>query len=106
MTAEQLLREIADYCRRVGMAESTFGRHAVNDGKLVSRLRIGGRPTLETGEGLPTLMSGHRPIETRRFVRLRSSAGRLPRAAGGVTDPGGDPHSLLFGDHGQVKNHL
>jgi len=48
MTAEQLLSEIADYCRRVGMAESTFGRHAVNDGKLVSRLRIGGRVTMET----------------------------------------------------------
>ena len=30
------------------MAESTFGRHAVNDGKLVSRLRFGGRVTLET----------------------------------------------------------
>jgi len=29
MTAEQLLNEIADYCRRVGMAESTFGRRAV-----------------------------------------------------------------------------
>src|SRR5260221_6012197 len=45
VTAEQLLSEISDYCRRVGMAESTFGRHAVNDGKLVSRLRIGGGPS-------------------------------------------------------------
>jgi hypothetical protein len=45
---ETLLREIGGYCRRVGMAESTFGRLSVNDGKLVSRLRLGGRVTLET----------------------------------------------------------
>ena len=30
------------------MAESTFGRRAVNDGKLVSRLRLGARITPET----------------------------------------------------------
>ena len=30
------------------MAESTFGRLAVNDGKLVSRLRLGGRVTTDT----------------------------------------------------------
>lgn len=45
---EALLREIADYCRDARMAESTFGRLAVNDGKLVSRLRLGGRLTTET----------------------------------------------------------
>src|SRR5882672_1827029 len=78
MTAEQLLNEIADYCRRVGMAESTFGRRAVNDGKLVSRLRIGGRVTMETVERVRTFMSEHRSIETRGLVRLRSSAGSLP----------------------------
>jgi len=48
--AKILLAEIADYCRRVGMAESTFGRRAVNDGKLVGRLRFGRRVTLETAE--------------------------------------------------------
>jgi hypothetical protein len=45
---EALLREITDYCRLVRMAESTFGRLAVNDGKLVTRLRSGGRLTGET----------------------------------------------------------
>lgn len=45
---DALLREIADYCRDARMAESTFGRLAVNDGKLVSRLRLGGRLTTET----------------------------------------------------------
>src|SRR6266545_7049554 len=72
MTAEQLLSEIADYCRRVGMAESTFGRRAVNDGKLVGR---------------PNVNSGHRSVETRGLVRLRSSAGSLAGDAGALTDP-------------------
>lgn len=82
MTAEQLLGEIADYCRRVGMAESTFGRRAVNDGKLVGRLRIGGRVTMETVERVRTFMSDHPSIETRGLVRLRSSAASLNGSAG------------------------
>ena len=41
--SEALLRDIAEYCRGAGIAESTFGRLAVNDGKLVGRLRLGGR---------------------------------------------------------------
>jgi hypothetical protein len=45
---EEVLREIADFCRRTGLAESTFGRRAVNDGKLTSRLRNGGRITTDT----------------------------------------------------------
>ncbi|HEY3908593.1 MAG TPA: hypothetical protein VGM07_01730 [Stellaceae bacterium] len=48
--SEALLRDIADYCRRANMAESTFGRRAVNDGKLVSRLRLGGRVTIDAVE--------------------------------------------------------
>jgi hypothetical protein len=43
-----LLAAISAYCRQAGMAESTFGRRAVNDGKLVSRLRDGARITPET----------------------------------------------------------
>jgi hypothetical protein len=45
---EQLLAEISAYCQRAGMAESTFGRRVVNDGKLVTRLRFGGRVTTHT----------------------------------------------------------
>src|SRR3984893_14457803 len=43
MNAQELLQEISDYCRQTGLAESTFGRRAVNDGKLAARLRNGGR---------------------------------------------------------------
>ena len=46
--SKTLLRDIAEYCRGARMAESTFGRLAVNDGKLVSRLRLGGRVTTDT----------------------------------------------------------
>jgi hypothetical protein len=48
--SEALLRDIAEYCRSAGIAESTFGRLAVNDGKLVGRLRLGGRVTTDTVE--------------------------------------------------------
>jgi hypothetical protein len=64
------------------MAESTFGRRAVNDGKLVGRLRIGGRVTMETVERVRTFMSEHPSIETRGLVRLRSPAGSLSGSAG------------------------
>jgi hypothetical protein len=56
MQAEEILQEISDYCRRAGLAESTFGRRAVNDGKLVSRLRDGGRITTVTLDRIRTFM--------------------------------------------------
>ncbi len=50
MQADALLDEITSYCRKNGVAESTFGRLAVNDGKFVNRLREGGRITTTTFE--------------------------------------------------------
>ena len=50
--SEALLRDIVEYCRSAGIAESTFGRLAVNDGKLVGRLRLGGRVRTDTVERL------------------------------------------------------
>jgi len=40
-----LLDSISAFCRVNGIAESTFGRRAVNDGKFVARLRDGARIT-------------------------------------------------------------
>ena len=57
MHAEEILREISDFCRRTGLAESTFGRRAVNDGKLVNRLRDGGRITTETLDRIRNFIS-------------------------------------------------
>lgn len=48
MKNDQLLDQIVDFCRKADIAESTFGRRAVNDGKLVQRLREGGRITTDT----------------------------------------------------------
>src|SRR5690348_16025957 len=54
-----LLGSISDFCRRTGMAESTFGRRAVNDGKFVARLRDGARVTPETLERVNLFMNRH-----------------------------------------------
>ena len=54
---EQILQEITEFCRARGLAESTFGRRAVNDGKLASRLRNGGRITTETLERIRGFMA-------------------------------------------------
>ena len=61
MDAERLLTEIAEYCRAAGMAESTFGRLSVNDGKLASRLRFGGRVTTYTVDRIRQFISQHPP---------------------------------------------
>jgi len=62
MNAQELLQEISDYCRQVGLAESTFGRRAVNDGKLTSRLRNGGRITTETLDRIRAFMHAHQNV--------------------------------------------
>jgi hypothetical protein len=46
--AATLLAQIEEACRRLQIAQTTFGRQAVNDGKFVTRLQQGGRVTLET----------------------------------------------------------
>ncbi len=60
MTAQELLAQISDYCRVTGLAESTFGRRAVNDGKLANRLRNGGRITTETVDRIQAFMDANR----------------------------------------------
>jgi len=49
-TLENLLDRISAHCAGRGIAETTFGIRAVNDGKLVPRLRNGGTVTLRTLE--------------------------------------------------------
>ncbi len=56
---DAVLREIADFCRRTGLAESTFGRRAVNDGKLANRLRSGGRITTDTLDRIRAFMAAN-----------------------------------------------
>jgi SAM-dependent methyltransferase len=87
-----LLDDITEYCRTVGMAESTFGRLAVNDGKLVGRLRLGGRVTTETAERVRAFMARPHP-----------AAGNGTAAAAPPLSPAipGDPHNFRFYDNRQ-----
>ncbi len=74
MGAQDILVEISDFCRLAGLAESTFGRLAVNDGKLVSRLRDGGSLTLDTLDRLRGFIASHADNPQALRVRRRGSA--------------------------------
>src|SRR5262249_22244573 len=84
MTAQELLAQISDYCRQAGLAESTFGRRAVNDGKLANRLRNGGRITTETVERIQAFMNANRspppppPLAIYRAPTLAAPAHPVP----------------------------
>ena len=54
--ARALLLDFEAYCRRCAIAESTFGRRAVNDGKFVARLRGGKGMTMATLERVQRFM--------------------------------------------------
>jgi len=53
-----LIEDIEAFCRRHAMAESTFGRMAVNDGKFVGRLRSGGSVTTKSISKVRSFMEG------------------------------------------------
>jgi len=63
-SADALLGEIEAFCRRTGIAESTFGRQAVNDGKLCVRLRNGKDVTLDTAARIRGFIEGQPPAAT------------------------------------------
>src|SRR6201998_1587329 len=92
MNAQQLLTEISAYCRRTGLAEPTFGRRAVNDGKLTARLRNGGRITTDTLDRIHGFMAAHpaqgeRPAIIERARETRPLAPPAPPAPGNTGDP-------------------
>jgi hypothetical protein len=59
LAIDELLEEIRAFCRRAGLAETTFGRLSVNDGKLVSRLRDGRRLAPSTRERIRRYILDH-----------------------------------------------
>ncbi len=75
-----LLDSISEFCRRANMAESTFGRRAVNDGKFVARLRDGARITPETLERVSEFLTTQgvaapqSPPELMRLMRATPAA--------------------------------
>ncbi len=81
---EQILQEIGEFCRARGLAESTFGRRAVNDGKLANRLRNGGRITTDTLERIRAFMATNADgAPARRRILFEQPAPALPE----VTPP-------------------
>ena len=56
---KSLLDCISAFCQQTKMAESTFGRLSVNDGKFVSRLRVGARVTPETWSRVNKFIADH-----------------------------------------------
>lgn len=80
---QQLIEEIETFCRLAGMAESTFGRKAVNDGKFVGRLREGKRLTTETADRVLQFIAENTAID-------KPAGGTAPKplpAPGNGTDP-------------------
>ena len=61
--ANALLGEIESYCRSSGIAESTFGKLVVNDGKLCTRLREGKNVTLDTADRIKSYIHEHQPAQ-------------------------------------------
>ncbi len=89
---EQILQEITDFCRARGLAESTFGRRAVNDGKLASRLRNGGRITTETLERIRGFMAQNNdgaPARRRVLFEGHHQQSVLPAVAPSVAPAAG-----------------
>ena len=72
MRNDEILSQISQFCRQADMAESTFGRRAVNDGKLVHRLREGKRITIDTLDRIQAYIAASTPggISLRRGLQV------------------------------------
>ncbi|MCC6947207.1 MAG: hypothetical protein IT539_05495 [Bradyrhizobiaceae bacterium] len=107
MNTEQLLEEISSFCRRAGMAESTFGRRVVNDGKLVQRLRHGGRITTDTLDRIRTFLTDHpngSPLASAQYnARILSPVQEFPRveSAAQTASEAGHHRNFRFFDNRQ-----
>ena len=104
-----LLESIAAFCRNHGIAESTFGRRAVNDGKFVARLRDGARITPETLDRVTVFLERHgasapaEPPELRKLIRVAARpADGAPSSAIPPTSRDGAPsRNFRFFDNRQ-----
>ncbi len=87
----ELIAEIEAYCRRGGLAESTFGRQAVNEGKFVGRLRKGGGVTTKTMARVRDFM-GQRSLDGGQAPEGEAASGEAAsgETATGATTAGGE----------------
>ena len=99
MDVAALLQEIGAYCRNAGLAETTFGRLVVNDGKLLSRLRYGRRITTTTLDRIQAYMEEH-PVQAPANGRPALAPARPRQTTPGAT--GGNPQrNFRFFDNRQ-----
>jgi hypothetical protein len=102
-----LLDSISEFCRRAGMAESTFGRRAVNDGKFVSRLRDGARITPETLDRVSDFLTRHgaeapaAPPELMPLLRVTPAPAQRKSADAPATGEGAPSRNFRFFDNRQ-----
>jgi hypothetical protein len=102
-----LLDSISEFCRRNGIAESTFGRRAVNDGKFVARLRDGARITPETLERVSGFLARHgasapaSPPELRKMIRVAERPAAAPPREGATARDGAPSRNFRFFDNRQ-----
>jgi hypothetical protein len=105
MRAEELLEAIRMFCREHGIAETTFGRRAVNDGKFVGRVRDGARIGLGTLKKVEAFMAESASQLQKPFVigadqQVDSDATQV--AVGNGTDKAKDEvHHFRFFDNRQ-----
>jgi hypothetical protein len=95
MPRRSLLDEITAYCRAAGLAESTFGRRAVNDGKLVARLQQGGRVAADTRRRIREFIAAH-PASVAPGSASSPLPGRLAPPSAADTSPGGERNFRFF----------
>jgi hypothetical protein len=64
MSNQDILKDVDGFLGKTGMAESTLGRKALNDGKAIARLRAGKRMWPETIDKLREFMiaESQRPV--------------------------------------------
>ena len=72
ITVTTLLAKIDAFLGEAGIAETTFGKRAVNDGKLVPRLRAGAGITIATVDRVDTYIASQRKVKPPK--RTRSAA--------------------------------
>ena len=80
MTAEELLARFPIIAGALALPSSTFGRRAVNDGKLANRLRNGGRITTETLDRVQAFMRAEPVAAPLTLTRTRAATSPTPAA--------------------------